>query len=427
MRWWIFSLVWILVLALLLPDWTHGNVGYQGQFATRSFINADIDTTNRQMMTRSAHFAESAVSSFKIVICNCAINANGDVVGPGGTTTATAGIEYPQGVCTQVKFSGVASGTVPNIATLTSDDIAVSFPQGAQYWVRMFIVGTVGLADTAGFGSVTDPSLGDATTVAVSGLSDKTIDCTTVTGTAGVDIVTPIAQITSITKPSICVIGDSIAYGVATVTALGDNGVITPSVSTSFGYINMARDGIEALTYSTYLTFFQTIFPYCSHLISQSGLAGIALGDSATTVEGQLTPVYAGFSGTAFQTTLTPETTSTDSWATTANQTVKSFEAQRVQFNSDLRSASFGPNGGYFDMNATLATGTNSSLWNAGASFPQCAPWTTDGVHPDTCGNAYVASGHTIDQSRIHYPYLLNRDIDPASNDNGPVGLNKVA
>ena len=64
----------------------------------------------------------------------------------------------------------------------------------------------------------------------------------------------------------------------------------------------------------------------------------------------------------------------------------------------------------------TSTTGTNQpgatcpSVLNSG-QFCFALPWTN--------WNAF--------QVINHLPYLLQRDIDPASNDNGPVGLDKAA
>jgi lysophospholipase L1-like esterase len=91
-----------------------------------------------------------------------------------------------------------------------------------------------------------------------------------------------------------------------------------------------------------------------------------------------------------FQNTITPSTTSTDSWATTGNQTPESSNAVRVQVNDWIRTVP-SPLSGYFEIADLAETARNSGIWKAG--------YTSDGLHPNATGHSALAAG--IDVSKL--------------------------
>ena len=115
-----------------------------------------------------------------------------------------------------------------------------------------------------------------------------------------------------------------------------------------------------------------------------------------------------------YQTTVTPQTTSTDAWVTTANQTVTAVHARRIGLNDWIRdgapfdtatglAVAVGATGstivragtrahplkGFFEIADIVETSRNSGIWKAG--------WTTDGLHPNATG--YAAAYLGIDLS----------------------------
>lgn len=110
-----------------------------------------------------------------------------------------------------------------------------------------------------------------------------------------------------------------------------------------------------------------------------------------------------------FVTTLTPWTTSTDAWATLANQTVTSWEASRVAYNTWVRAGlpidpttkaavAVGTGGalvagqlghpvmGYFEIADRAESARNSGKWRVDAGQP-----TADGIHPGATVSAQMA------------------------------------
>lgn len=399
----------LLLLTTATMAWTHGSPGastYDGLVATRGSAPS-AQRAETQAMSRLASFTRSAVTKIKIITPNW---YNGETA-PGATATLTASIEYPAATCTQLKWSGATSVSVPSGGQVTSDYLTINIPANAQFWIREYITNASGVVTQSFQGQKL--SLGDALIVGNSGVVDQTVSCGTVTDGGIFDSIAPLAIIAPITAPSVCILGDSIALGIDndhTPNSTGDNGEIAPSIAPSFGYSNMGVNGETASSFVSTHANRAAVLPFCSHVIVEYGTNDIYLNeDSVATLEGHLTTIYglAAVGAVTFQNTLIARTASTDGWATTANQatiTASGEESRRVAFNTALTSASFGPNGGFFDPQAIIGTSTNNSIWKSvGAGFAACNPWTNDGVHPNTCSYYTQLQGSGfIDLSRIH-------------------------
>jgi hypothetical protein len=395
------------------------------QVATRSFPPGGVDVTTAQAMSRTGHFARSSISSLKIAAANFDVGG----VNIGASATVTASIEYPQGTCTQIKFGGGATATIANNSYALSDYVNVSIPSGAKFWIRQFYQNANGTLAVSNHND--NANMGDALNRAASGLSDQTVSCDAVSNVSSANIYPPAAIISRTAQSSVCVIGDSIAFGQGDTysNSSGDLGSIDRSIGPTYGYIDSSITGDTAQHFAgNPQPAVISLAAYCSHVIVEYGHNDIYVNsDSLGTLEGFLTTSYGLFTGGQIigQTTLTPTTTSTDGWATTTNQTIVAGNTTRVSFNDALRAGTFGPTGGFLEMANPVETAQDSGIWKAGAGFPACNPWTGDAtvaVHPNNCAYLQIQSAGTI-----VLPYLLNRDLDPASNDNGPVGLDKVA
>jgi hypothetical protein len=68
----------------------------------------------------------------------------------------------------------------------------------------------------------------------------------------------------------------------------------------------------------------------------------------------------------------------------------------------------------------------NGLTWNEIGGWPNGTLDTPTGIagDPGVYGQAYMG---TAGQGYLYLPYLLNRDFDPASNDNSPAFLNRAA
>jgi hypothetical protein len=106
---------------------------YLGQVATRTVLPSTFDTTLFFANNRRAHFARDGITSLQIIVPNFYATPTGERA-PGAASTVTASVEYPIGTRNQVKFSGMAAGTVPSGSYLISDPLRISIPKGAMFY-----------------------------------------------------------------------------------------------------------------------------------------------------------------------------------------------------------------------------------------------------------------------------------------------------
>jgi hypothetical protein len=355
---------------------------YLGQVATRSSTPDSFASSLKQEQSRSTHFARTNISALQIVVPNFYVTGSGPETGSGSAGTVTASLEYPSGTCTQIKFSGSASGTVPNDGLLLSDALSIAIPNGAQFFVRMHLSFPSGAVyeSTTGAGMMATDGLVVSTTTT----PDLTLTCGPVAQGYTVGFF-PAAIIGQTTRPSVLLAGDSRIWGQQdTADAYGDIGGIARSIGPALAYINVAAPGDAVgeavVSYANRLA----LSAYTTHVISAYGINDISGGNSAATIVTNTNTFISFFSGKpVWVTTLPPETTSSDTWATPTrtapsspnNQTLSSFNSVRVTYNTDVRSGtSIVGARGYIDLASLVESGWNSGYWIG----PNCTP---DGVH----------------------------------------------
>lgn len=141
---------------------------------------------------------------------------------------------------------------------------------------------------------------------------------------------------------------------------------------------------------------------YFSHLLCGYGFNDIYTSvDSKATVIANLQAIWATApaSRKVFQTTITPKTTSTDSWATVENQTIASGDVTRLDLNADIRNAAFSGMDGYWDVADGIESSRDSGKFRitGGAN-------TTDGLHPNPLGYDNIASSGVVDPTDLVWP-----------------------
>lgn len=386
-----------------------GAVVHDGIAATRGAISTILLPSTHQANSCSAHYARSNISQFRILFPNFySTGTTSGELAPGAATTITASYEYPAGTRTQVTFSGVATGAIPDGGWLLSDLMTHSIltPCGERLRINVFRQNSAGLVVNA-TNFFSDIYMGDR-------FDPGAVDLTMtgeIPNTQSVGYY-PIV-IAPISIPSVCIFGDSIAAGFSdTIDISGDVGLIARTIGPDFGYYNGGISGEDTVTFAGSSTQRRSVLQYCTHVITEHGGVDLFNGDTAATLEGHLSAIYALFGSTpAFQTTIAPRTTSTDGWITTGNQAPEAMEAQRVVFNNALRS-SFGPSSGHFDTATALESALNSGLW-----VPH---ETDDGIHPNHSGYLLAEASGAIDTSRIGSAAPLGPDTGSAWGDIGP-------
>jgi hypothetical protein len=362
------------------------------QVATRCDIPNSWNATYTAVRSRSGHIARSTITKLKLLFPNWWVD--GMIMGSSfaempvsGTRSILASIEYPSGTFTRVTFSGGNTGTLPSGGSLLSDAVNVSIPNGATFWVRNVFTGGGGMFSTGDVGE-NSPAVFNSTTFGdtcdINTATDNTMGGTYGGTDASPYIYRPVAILAQTTNPSVLMIGDSRCHGSGgAADTTGDYGEVARSVGPYHGYTNYSMGSYAASHVVSSHSRLATLAPYYSHFICQLGINDFA--DASLTASALLTrlqTIWGYFSGlTICQTTLSPSTTSTDGWATTANQTIKSYEAARSGLNDLLRAGPTGLNV-LFEVADATESARNSGKWKAPG-------YTADGVHETSTG--YIA------------------------------------
>lgn len=369
---------------------------YLGQVATRGTLCYQQSTANQQMMARSRHLARDHITSIQVAWPNWSVSLSRVETGSGGSATITAAVEYPAGTFTQLKFSGAVQGAVADAATIFSDFATVNIPAGAEFWIRAYYVGSVGMIYNNN-GNDTHDTLN----FAPSGLSDQTMGGTVTNKQAGLWW-GPCAILSYTTRPSVWLAGDSRMFGIhdATTDPSGGVGQVGRIVAPSLAFINGGISGDRVnLAISNY-TRRLALAQYCTHAIVSFGINDLTASRTAAQVAADLT-TFAGLLGDkpAYLCTVSPDTTSTDSWATTTNQTAFGQEAARVSLNALIRAGVSGY-AGVFDIADVTESARNSGLWavNGSANYA-----TNDGLHESAAMNQLISRSAGIARTDMFY------------------------
>lgn len=336
--------------------------------------------------SRSTHVAMVATSALKIAFPNWVSGENG----PGASATLKASCEYPAGTFNQILFGGQVTGTIPNGGTIISDmvSLSVQIPEFATYWIRTTFNCSAGSQWCYGKNNQ------DAATYSSTAVTDLTMSGTISSyANGGQAVQRPIAIIGQTSKPSILGVGDSRLGGFGEdVAASGDCPDYTTTIGRERiwarygGYCNIAAPGGTAGQFTS--AHAQTVFlsQFASIAAIEYLINDINNGSNLAACQSYAQTISAYFSPLpVLWITLSPFTTSTDSWATAANQTVKSWEAIRTGFNDSIRAfggiSASGNMGlsGFIEVADLVETYRNSGKWLPVLSS---SPVTTaDGIH----------------------------------------------
>lgn len=344
------------------------------------------------MMSRQRFKAKNTLKALTLAFPNWYITDSTYLeTGAGAAATITASIEYPAGAFTQVKFSGSASGSIADGATLLSDVVSVDMPDGAIFWVRTYLTCTAGIVYSAAAGE-TSPGI-SGSEIGVSGITDKTMG-----GAIGdsTGVYAPIVILGTAIQPSIAIHGDSRAFGSGdSEDGSQDSGNLQRTLSDRFVIVNLSKSGDRAAKLANGYTKRNAVADYCTHVIVQTGTNDIRSdGRTAAQVRADNETVAALYpTKTVFGATVEPISTSTDSWATIANQTPTGNNSERIAYNNLVRAGLTGF-AGFFDLADVAESSRDSGKWKVtGSAFG----YTVDGVHPCRAGYLLVPESGAID------------------------------
>lgn len=375
---------------------------YLGHVATSTFVPNSLHASNLFSYSRAPHFARDDITSLQLVLPNWYVNASMVETNGGGVGTWTASIEYPAGTFKQVKFGGAAAGTVAAGSNLVSDACSVTIPSGAKFWTRVW-------QSAPGKILWSNQYVGDGTAEFSAGLTAGACPDYTMGGSGGVctpiagGMMTPCAIIAQTSKPSIGLVGDSIAVGKGDVADPGClQGYLARAFGGRYGLLNV---GVSSDTLQNFVishTKRQALVnAYCSHVIVEYGSNDVINGRTAAQVLADTITTLGYFpTKRTAVCTLTPRVTSTDAYITEANQTVLASEPVRLVVNAQRRAGlvaatALAPVAAVFDIERSCESAYLSGKWKVitGTISPASPTYTDDGIHPNRAGHTAISGG----------------------------------
>lgn len=365
---------------------------YLGQVATRSMIPGAFLSTSKQMMSRTVHIARDDITSLTFLFPNWHCASGLGEQGSGAALNLWASLEYPLGSTPQrIYFSGASSVSIANLATATSDAVSISIPRNSPFAVKSYYTNSAGIIYSLGRNQVSGDPFLEGYIAAASGVTDNTL--TTTNPSASVVAYGPCAIIGTTTRASVFFAGDSRVVGAGESAAsqdpIGSKGLFERAIGKEFAFINAAASGDRVETALAGYARRLALAQYCSHVVSNYGINDIIVGRTAAQVLADLSSFGALFGTKPIsQATLDPATDSTDTWATTANQSKKGYEQVRLDVNRGIRRVP-APYQRMFDVADVMETSRDSGIWNP--------LYTGDGLHASSLGGLKLEQSRAID------------------------------
>jgi hypothetical protein len=370
---------------------------YVGAVATHTMTNFNDAAGSYQFMAKTYHYAKQSISSLSVVFPNFWVNpgVGEQSIGTGAVATIHASLEYPPGTFTEIKCGGVQNCSAPAGGMVATDYVTspTPIPAGAKFTIWEWFNGTAtggGIPFTLLNGGAADAQETANGSYMQWGATEPDLTLTggTLTQTAAGFYTFPEAIVALTVKPAVCVYGDSRAFGYRDPgsDASGAMGPLFRQLDRKYGTVNMAIPSDEAATINTgSWTNRFALAHYCSAAINQYGTNDFALlSATPATVITNRTTIEAGIPGVVwYGATLEPAPGSTDSYVTTANQTVATWESNRISFNASVRTGT-AKEVAFIDL-AHMIDPTDTGKWPVtGAAFG-CTP---EGLHENAISAA---------------------------------------
>jgi len=357
---------------------------YEGVVATGCKIPTQTYAVNKWITTASRHSARGDIHGLRIAFANWYVNDSQSEVTPSGPIYLRAAIEYPRGVVTPIRFGGVGNTTINSGETKYSDWLPeIVIPDGETFFLRSFAECPSGII----YSNHVPGYMQAGETVA--GAPDYTNFSTPLQSSPFSLGYAPLAILGKTKNSTIVLLGDSIAEGFDDVTDYyrGNGGYMHRSLEESHAIISLAKSGDSAVKWLSNNSKRSALIQFASHMVIEYGSNDVTAGRSATALRTDIEGIVAAYKKPTYVCTIGPCTNSSDSWATTANQTPYATEPQRVAYNNMVRAGSVKGVVGFFDVADAMETFRNSGIWltNGTANF-----YTDDGVHPSPAGHDRV-------------------------------------
>ena len=337
----------------------------------------------RQLQCASWHTAMDDISTMTLIfpgffLKNPIANSGISEVVNAGNTTLNVSVEYPIGTFTRVTFGGGSStGTIPSGTNLTSDALAMSIPRGKRFRIRVFQQTASGslaatLSNTSAYGEACD--------IQLSGLTDNTMGGT-INNTLQNFTYQPCAILGMTSRMTWALFGDSRAAGAA--DTVSDQYLLMGEIERVLGLrwavLNLANSGEKATDAANGKAARRIALAKACNIKavwSEYGINDLVGLRNTGQIVADLSAlkVQMGVSLPFWASTVAPVSSSTDSWATTGNQTAATWDAERIAYNTAIRTGMGGVIDGYAEVSDSMETARGSGIWKAPG-------YTTDGTH----------------------------------------------
>jgi hypothetical protein len=387
-----------------------------GFVATRGRYNGFYNNNNTWFSSMSYHIARDWITSPKVffqgyIADDAAISAY--------NATVSAAIMYPTNVITQLTFGGKQYGLCPSNSMAVSDGnnvLKVPIPPGAGFWVRTFYTNTGGIIFSGGGGSGDTAQPQDTGSYGTTGGVDNTTNGGSMGTINSGFVYLPLAIVDKTAKPSPMIIGDSRCYGFGENVLDGtlENGY-GRFFESDYGCCNLGQGGETLAGFLGSHTNKLVFTNYASVVIFELGINSY-YGIPFASFFSQYTNAASMFSTLpVIGATMEPVTTSSDRWATFANQANSggAYDANRTLMNTLLRNGQVPWVSRHMDPAAAAEGEAGKWIVNGTADG-----FTADGIHPDTAaillekesmGDPLVnQSSSAVDGGQLNSPLSVN-------------------
>lgn len=351
-------------------------------------------------MSRIAYVMRAPVSAIKLRFDNWASAQDTEAVGT-SPVTYYASLEYPIGTIAGLfTFGGANNVAVEPGSHVFTDALNVAIPRGARFALRTFADGPSGICND----SYAPGDLAGATIdvcnygATVANVYDSTAAITVTSRTAACRPTAVLGQTSAI---CIGVIGDSRAKGTLDSASdfFGGIGEINKRLSRKYLTLTVAEGGTRmtnAATSSGWDKRISLLNTYCDLIVTNHGINDLNNGVTAASLITALATLRARLGNKPlYACTVAPYTTSTDGWTTLGNQTVKSWEAQRVSFNDKLRAGETAASG-VIELADVVESARNDGKWKADGVT--AGLYTSDGLHESKFAYDAISNSGIFDQ-----------------------------
>jgi lysophospholipase L1-like esterase len=333
---------------------------------------------------KNKHTMIVTAPSVSLEFVNWYPNGTGADVDAPSAMTLRVGIEKA-GSILPVKFAGADTVTIPPGGSIIADPVYIDGTAGDVFYTR--VTATLATGNTYVYTGAADAGY------AFNPAQDNSRSGTNYAGGANQSVVPTRILGRPATAPArvFALVGDSIVQG-ALATTQYEGGYASGLLSAGVPFVKIAKGGESAFNVTSLGGFSRrlSVITGCTDAIVEYGTNDAVAGRTAAQLQADLVTIYGRLTRMGikriWQTTITPRTTSTDSFATTANQTpVSGFAVggARDQVNAWIRANTAGITG-YIEVADAVESSRNSGAWKP--SF------TTDGVHPSQTGHTAIAS-----------------------------------